>query len=100
VKGARLIRKTEKGRDRGRWRGRDGAGLGCFITCSLPFYQIKLKAETHRTHIHSIVVEKVLYELEVPSSIPEGDDFCCCLIFLLQIFYFEFLKYVFVDGEI
>jgi hypothetical protein len=40
------------------------------------------------------VVEEVLYELEVPGSIPEGDVFCCCLIFLLQIFYFEFLKYV------
>jgi hypothetical protein len=40
------------------------------------------------------MVEKVLYELEVPGSIPEGDIFCCCLIFLLHIFYFEILKYV------
>jgi hypothetical protein len=78
----------------GRRRGRDGVGFGRFITCSLPFYQIELKAETHRTHIHSTVVEEVLYELDVPGSILEGDIFCCCLIFLLQIFYFEFLKYV------
>jgi hypothetical protein len=92
--GARLIRKTERPRLGNDGGAETGAGLGCFITCSLPFYQIKLKAETHRTHIHSTVEEKVLYELEVPGSIPEGDDIFCCLIFLLQFFYFEFLKYV------
>jgi hypothetical protein len=80
AKEARLIRKMERPRlgGRGRWRGRDGAGLGCFITCRLPFYQIQLKAKTHRTHIHIAVVEKVLYELEVPGSIPDGDEMFFC----------------------
>jgi hypothetical protein len=94
AKGGEIDQEDREAEIGGRWRGRDRAGLGCFITCTLPFYQIKLKAKTHRTHIHSTVVEKVLYELEVSGSIREGDLFCCCLIFLLQIFYFEFLKYV------
>jgi hypothetical protein len=85
--GSEIDQEDGKAEIGGRQRGRDGAGLGCFITCSLPFYQIKLKAETHRTHIHSTVVEEVLYELEVPGSIPEGDVFCCRLIFFTNFLF-------------